>query len=241
MKHLKVFIGIVMLLVAASCTKSHTVDGGQVVFTVSNNQHLADMTKSNVSDFTALPSADDFTITITGSDYKWEGKISAWDPQSVLMAGDYKVTATYGDIEVEGFDKPFFAGTQSFKVVGGESASVSVPVSLGNTVVKISCSENFRNYYKDYTFTLTRDGSDIVTFVKDDTRAAFVDGYKLAIKGVLTGEVKTSVFTAEYSNLKEATAYTFNFDVNNVGGSSITISFNDTVETVELGDFELND
>jgi hypothetical protein len=31
------------------------------------------------------------------------------------------------------------------------------------------------------------------------------------------------------------------FDVTNVGGTSITITFNDNVETVELGDFELND
>ena len=38
-----------------------------------------------------------------------------------------------------------------------------------------------------------------------------------------------------------ATAYTFRFDVSNAGGTSITIEFNDTVETVELGDCELND
>ena len=48
-------------------------------------------------------------------------------------------------------------------------------------------------------------------------------------------------FSKEYSNLNEATAYTFHFDVNNVGGATITIKFNNTVEEIELGDYELND
>ena len=31
------------------------------------------------------------------------------------------------------------------------------------------------------------------------------------------------------------------FDAANVGGSAITVSFNDTVETIELGDVEINE
>ena len=41
--------------------------------------------------------------------------------------------------------------------------------------------------------------------------------------------------------LNEATAYTINFDVPAVGGSTITISFNNNVEEVDLGEFELNE
>ena len=95
--------------------------------------------------------------------------------------------------------------------------------------------------YPDYTFKLSRDGKDIAVFAKGETRAAFVDPWKFTLEGTLVGEMKTSTFSKEYSNLNEATAYTFHFDVTNVGGAAITITFNDTVETVELGDFELND
>ena len=112
---------------------------------------------------------------------------------------------------------------------------------MGNTVIKISCSDYFNRYYTDYTFKLTRDGAEIATFVKGETKAAFIDGYKIKVEGVLTGEVKTYNFSKEYTGLDEATAYTINFDAPNVGGSTITISFNETVETVELGDYELND
>jgi hypothetical protein len=190
-----------------------------------------------------LPAVGDFTITILdeSSSQFWAGKISEWDSSTPLPAGNYTVNASYGDIEDEGFDKPYFTGTQTFAVKGGETSSVSVPVALGNTIIKVSCSEYFKKYYSDYTFRLTRGTAEIATFVKDETKAAFVDGYKIKVEGVLQGELKTYSFEKEYTGLDEATAYTLNFDAPNVGGSTITISFNDTVETVELGDYELND
>ena len=61
------------------------------------------------------------------------------------------------------------------------------------------------------------------------------------MEGVLTSETKTQTFSAEYTNLHEATAYTLYFDASKVGGSTITITFNDSVEEVELGNVELND
>lgn len=243
MKHLKTIFGVLALIAAVSCTKSQTEGNGRVAFAVSSNDVVADMTKSNVSDYTALPAAGDFTITILdeSSSQFWAGKISEWDSSTPLPAGNYTVNASYGDIEDEGFDKPYFTGTQTFAVKGGETSSVSVPVALGNTIIKISCSEYFKKYYSDYTFKLTRGTAEIATFVKDETKAAFIDGYKIKVEGTLTGELKTYSFEKEYTGLDEATAYTINFDAPNVGGSTITISFNDTVDTVELGDYELND
>ena len=243
MKHLKTIFSGLALIAAISCTKSQTEGNGRVAFAVSSNDIVADMTKSNVSDYTALPAAGDFTITILdeSSSQFWSGKISEWDSSTPLPAGNYTVNASYGAIEDEGFDKPYFTGTQTFAVKGGETSSVSVPVALGNTIIKISCSEYFKKYYSDYTFKLTRGTAEIATFVKDETKGAFIDGYKIKVEGTLTGELKTYSFEKEYSGLDEATAYTLNFDAPNVGGSTITISFNDTVETVELGDYELND
>ena len=243
MKHLRTIFSVLALIAAVSCTKSQTEGNGRVAFAVSSNDVVADMTKSNVSDYTGLPAVGVFTITILdeSSSQVWAGKISEWDATTPLLAGNYTVNASYGDIEDEGFDKPYFTGSQTFAVKGGETSSVSVPVSLGNTIIRISCSDYFKKYYSDYTFRLTRGTAEIATFVKDETKAAFVDGYKIKVEGTLQGELKTYSFEKEYTGLDEATAYTINFDAPNVGGSTITISFNDTVEVVELGDYELND
>ena len=243
MKHLKTILGAVALTLALACTKNHEGDHGQVSFLVDGNFEIADQTRSKVSEFTALPSAGDFTITLTDASGTavWTGLISEWDVATLLPAGLYTVAATYGDIEDEGFDKPYFAGSAEFEVLGKQSTPVSINVSLANTVIMVSCTDSFKNYYKDYSFSLQRDGRTLASFDKDDTRGAFIDGYKVSIYGSITGSGKTQTFTKDYTGLNEATAYTIVFDASNVGAGAITISFNNTVETVELGDLELND
>lgn len=243
MKHLKTFVSVLALLAVVSCAKTPSAGSGQVSFKVSSNQQVADMTKSNVSDYAVNPSAEDFSIVVTGpEEYRWNGKITDWNPETILLEGEYSVTANYGDLEDEGFNKPFFTGTQDFTINGGETTEVSIPVKLGNTIVKIACSEYFQKYYTDYTFKLSRTGYEIATISKDETRAVFVDGYMVTLSGTLTSESKTYQFSKSYSDLSPATAYTFMLDVSNVGGSAITITFKDGYsETVDLGVHELND
>jgi hypothetical protein len=118
---------------------------------------------------------------------------------------------------------------------------VPVSVGLGNTVVLVRFTDSFKNDYKDYSFKLTRSGSTIASFAKGETKAAFVDGYRFTLEGTVQGPAKTQTFNKEYTSLNEATAYTFLFDVSNAGGATITVTFNDTVETISLGDVELND
>lgn len=243
MKKSRTIISFMILLAAFACTKNTAEESGQVTFSLSGDYEIADKTKSNVSQFTSLPSSDDFEVSIRNSSSSdvWSGKISEWASNTQLKAGNYSVTATYGSLEEEGFDKPFFTGSSEFAVTGGNTSDVHINVSLGNTLVLVRCTDNFKKYYKDYTFTLKRDGADIVTFVKDETKAAFIDGYKFTLEGTLVSETKTQSFSKEYTSLDEATAYTILFDASNVGGAAITVTFNDTVETVVLGDIELND
>lgn len=232
------------ILAAVSCNRIQQAGEGLVSFSVSSVDNVADVTRSNVSDYTSLPGKDAFSIKVTDASAQtvFEGKIVDWVPEeNTLKAGEYSVSAEFGSVEDEGFDKPYFIGNQTFTVNGGETSEVSVPVALGNTIVKVACTDGFRRYYKNWSFKLSRGGADIVSFAKDETKAAFVDGYRFTLSGVMEAETKTYTFSKEYSSLEPATAYTFIFDVTNAGGAAITISFNNSVETVELGDIELND
>ena len=242
MKHLKAIMTMLMILATVSCSKNQTAGSGQVTFDVSQDVEIADLTRSNVSEFTTLPSVENFTISITGNDYSWNGLISAWDESTKLLAGDYTVEASYGSLEDEGFDKPYFVGSTTFTVIGGQPVEVSIPVKLGNTVVRLEFTESFRNYYKDYSFKLSRGSTEIALFPKNETKAAFIDGYRVTLSGTYSSELKDYSFSKEYTNLKEATAYKFVFNVNNVGGATLSITFKEGyTETVELGDYELND
>ncbi len=243
MKSLKTMIFASLLLGVLSCTKNQDAGSGHVNFEIKGNLDLVDVTKSNVSDYTQLPSAEDFNISVLDatSASVFTGKISEWNPETVLLAGNYTVTAEYGSLEEEGFDKPYFAGTASFAIAGDQTTAVKIPVALANTVVKVACTDNFKNYYSDYTFSVGRENSTIATFAKGEIKAAFVDGYKLTLKGEIQSYSGKKTFEKEYTNLDEATAYTFLFDASNVGGSQITVSFNNTVETIDLGDIEINE
>ena len=243
MKHLKTILSVLALVLAVSCTKSQVEGNGHVSFALSSDLEIADQTKSSVSQFTALPASGDFVLTITDATNAivWTGKLSEWDSATLLPVGNYEVSATYGALENEGFDKPYFTGSASFTIVDEQTTKASVTVRLANTVILVSCTDSFKKYYQDYSFNLVRNGQTIVSFAKDETRAAFIDGYRISLEGTVTGPAKTQTFTKEYSNLKTATAYTIVFDASNVGGATITISFNNNVETINLGDIELND
>lgn len=244
MKKLNLIMGLAVLATAVSCVKSDADSEGYVSFLISADQYLPDVTKSNVSDYTELPQPDDFVLSVANASGAsvWSGKSSDWAPETKLQVGEYTVKAVYGDIEDEGFDKPCFEGTKTFTVKAKETSQVDISASLINTVIKISCTDNLKNYYKDYTFKLERNNSDIVTFEKGEERAAFVDGYKLTVTGTLTTEAGSEkTFSHDYTGLASATAYNMIFDIAGVGNGTLTISFNNTVETVELGDVELND
>lgn len=245
MRNLTKITMLFILAALVSCAKKESASTGMVDFTVFADQSLADVTKSNVSDYTTLPTVENFTVVVKNSSDEelWKVKASEWNPSTQIPVGNYTVTASYGDLANEGFDKPCFIGTESFVVLGNETTDVSVPVSLANAVILVRCTDNFKNYYPEYSFSLMRMSSKIVDFVQGETRGAFIDPYRFHFEGTVkteTGAVKTFA-TQEYRSLDSATAYTVIFDVNKIGGGSVTVSFNDNLETVELADVELND
>jgi len=237
---------IAMTVLAAACNKNQ--DGmteGSISFTVASCEDVIEVTKSNVSDYTSLPAASAFTLNIVDKDgaQVWKGLLSEWDSASQpLSVGNYSVSASYSEEGVEGFDKPYFTGNANFGIVGGQTTNVSIPVALANSLVKVDCTDAFKNYFPEYSFTVVTGTGTSISFPMDETRAAFVDAFKFTISGTVKNQAGKSVnFSKEYTNLEAATCYTVLFDADNTAGLKITITFNDTVETVSVGDVELND
>lgn len=248
MKFYRNLICAAALLATVSCSVKISGEGsadtGFVSFGVDNDGDIALVTKSSLSDFTTLPSASDFAIVVKNSDAQtvYEGTVKNWDSSKPLQTGNYNVTATYGEEGAEGFDKPYFTGNTNFAVNGGQTTSVSVPASLGNSLVKIECSESFKNYFTDYSFTLKTGSGTEISFPKDETRAAFIDAYKFSVSGTFTNQGGTKYpFTKDYNSIEANTCYTIRFDASNIGGLKVTVTFDDTVTTVDCGDLELNE
>lgn len=247
MKLIKASILLLALGAAAGCKKTEApaADTGSITFAVAAQQEVADVTRSQISDITALPAAADFTLTITDAQKKtvWSGTIAQMTEPYTIAAGEYTATAQYGSVSDEGFDKPCFTGSVPFTINGGDSKQIAIPVSLANAIVKVSCTEMFRNYFSDYSFKITTAAGTQIDFPKSETRGAFIDAYKFTIDGTLKNQGGTAQsFNKTYdTGINPATCYTVTFDASSVGGTSITVTFNDTTETIDLGDIELND
>ena len=247
MKLIKASILLLALGAAAGCKKAEApaADTGSITFAVAAQQEITDVTRSQISDITDLPAAADFTLTITDAQQKtvWSGTIAQMTGPYTLATGEYTATAQYGATTDEGFDKPCFTGSMPFTINGGDSKQITIPVSLANAIVKVSCTDMFRNYFSDYSFKITTAAGTQIDFPKSETRGAFIDAYKFTIDGTLTNQGGTAQsFSKTYdTGINPATCYTVTFDASSVGGTSVTVTFNDTTETIDLGDIELND
>lgn len=237
MKTLKSFSLALALLSLVACTKTGE---GRLRLLVAP-QDISVETRGNVGDYTTIPQAADFDIAIKGPSFQWNGKLGSWDTATKLKVGNYTVSAACGTEGEEGFDKPFFSGSANFAIEGEGNTDVNIPVSLQNCIVRISTTENFRKYYPEAQFTITTPDSEF-SYPSTETRGIFIEAARFSLSGSLKKQDGSTANFAErtFNSLKPATCYTVAIDVANAGGFSITITFNDSTETVEFEE-ELND
>jgi len=238
-------LAIAMAAIPLLCSCSDKEEGeGRVSFVLLSDEALTDITRSQVSDYTTIPSVNDFTIVVTDSKENeiYNGPVGSYPTSKALNAGNYSVKATYGSVTDEGFDKPCFVGSQDFTITGGSTNEVSISVKLANAIVKVECTEMFKEYFTDYSFTLKTGNGTSISYPKTETRAAFIDAYTLSVEGTLVNQGgKPQTFSKNYtSSLSAATCYTLKFDASNVGKTSITITFDNSTDDVDLGSIELN-
>lgn len=237
-------LALCALACTLSCTQRTRPDEGRVRFVVRPGQTITDVTRSQLSDYASLPDASSFDLEIRDSysDKVWSGKVSEWTGEITFPIGTYTVAANYGSTSVEGFGTPCLRGTGSFTVASAGEQDVEIGVSTANSLVRISCTEAFRNYFPERSFVVRTGAKTEIPFPSTETRAAFIDPYKFSVSGSLTtqGGKAYSLQTEEFTGLKPATCYTVVMDVANVGGVSVSVSFNDTVQNIQL-EVELND
>ena len=242
---MKIASAVTVPLMALSCSKQIGGQDAFVSFAVSTDDIVAEVTKSNVSDYADMPSPEDFRLLVTDSQGSsvYSGLLKDYDQTTPLKAGAYSVTASYGSSSDEGFGKPYFSGSADFSVAKGESRDVAVRAKLANAIVKLAFTDTFKAYYPDWNFELKTGGGATVSFPKSETRAVFIDAYKFTISGTLTNQGgKTQTFSKAYDKAIDAgKCYTLKFDVSNVGGSSLSVTFDDSVEDVDLADVDLNE
>ncbi len=194
------------------------------------------------------PSVNDFALTIYKGTEEWRtfDRFSLVPEEISMPIGKFTVKATYGQIYNEGFNAPYFVGSEDVEIKDDDDKSVSVTCTLGNAKVRINYTDAFKMYFKDYSTEVNSQGNSPITFAKNETRAAYFKPGSVDININVT-KAQGSTAAAKIFGKTITTAARHEYDVTldvDAGSNQLMINFNDSVSeesrTVDVSDEALN-
>lgn len=233
-------------LCLASCGDDQDVPGngsGTIAPQVSVDHQIVQAAKKRSA---ATVDVEQLTIALTSADGSYSeswASPSAFPADRKFRTGDYTLTATYGSIDDEGFEKPCFSGSTQFKVLDQQTATPSVTATLANTMVSVSYTDAFRKYMSDWSANVQADGGAYIAVAKDELRPAYIRPGNTKVNVSFTKPNGQSA-TLQVLNFKGEARhhYTVTVDINNgqVGDAVMTVTFDDSTVS-ESVDIELSD
>lgn len=220
---------------------------GKLSLRLATDTSVESTTTRAATDEEALPNTKNFSIAVLQNNnvqLSWD-KYADFKDGTEMPAGSYTLKATYGNIETQGFDAPYYEGMEDFSIKKNESTDVSVTCYLANVKITTEYTDLFKKYFTDYTVNVRPAGSTDISFGKSETRAAYVKPGKISV--YLTGNKqqgeKVTFEAATIDDAKARQHYRLKFDVK-AGGTELKISFTDETErvpvTIDISDDALN-
>lgn len=194
----------------------------------------------------SAPDAADFAIELKNLDtdqtFTWQS-LADFNAEDGFDVGSYTLTAFYGNVNECGFDKPCFIGETNVNVLEGRESSVEVTAQLANVMLSIDYTDNFRNYFRDYSVTAHTAGHANVVFGRTETRAGFLTAGDVTLQLSITNPSgkSTTITPAQFPALARH-HYHVTFDVNAdpTGSMELTVVFDDNLEQQDVK-FSLSD
>ena len=176
------------------------------------------------ADEETLPDINDFSIAVLQNNnvqLTWN-RYADFTDGTEIAAGNYTLKATYGNIETQGFEAPYYEGAKEFSIKKNESTNISVICYLANVKVTTEYTELFKKYFTDYTVNIRPAGSTDISFDKNETRAAYVKPGKISIylSGSKQQGNKVTFEAATIENAKARQHYRLKFDVHKARGET---------------------
>ncbi len=195
------------------------------------------------------PDVADFSIKMYNLDTEqvqtWRTleEFNTYSQEQGFDVGSYTLTAYYGNINDCGFYKPFFEGKTDINVLEGRETSVDVTAQLANVMLSVDYTDNFRNYFRDFSVTAHTDGHANVVFGRSETRAGFLTPGDVTLQLTMTNPSGKSVtITPAQFPAVARHHYHVTFDVNAdpMGGTTLEIVFDDSLTSQNVT-FNLSD
>lgn len=239
-------------LVLAACSAEEspmTAGAGRINPLVELNSDI--ITTVSKSRSASAPTVDDLKLSLKSADgsyYKTWPSVAQFPTDEAFKIGKYTLEASFGSINVEGFEKPYYYGSTEFTVNEGRTTDVSLTATLANTMVSIQYTEAFKKYFTSYSAELHSEGGTYISYAADETRPAYLRPGKVTVSLDITKPNGTSatIQPATIDNAEARHHYRLTLDVNGgeVGDAVLSISFDDALEqetvTINLSDELMN-
>lgn len=194
-----------------------------------------------------IPHESEFKLHLSktdGSGSKEFSSLAEFENEESFPVGEYYLKAYYGDITKEGFEKPYFLGTELVQVQPATVSDVSVTTRLNNSMVRLTFSDEFKSEYPSYSAALSTVGSPFY-IAQNENRVAYVQPGTVNINLTLTNAAgKTVTFNPASFVAEPQHRYNVNFSLepgsSPDGALTLKILFDDNVES-EIVEVVLSD
>ncbi len=242
----RIFLYGVTMLLLVSCANEDSREAsgyGSINVRISADYEVVPATRSTSesTSTTENPDVSEFTLKLVSSDGSFSrawNSLAEFDPTTKIPIGTYTMSAFYGDLNDEGFSKPFYLGESDVAVRDRENSPVEILCTLANVKVTVEYSDAFKNYFADYATTIHSEGGNYIKFERNETRAAYVKPGKITIQTYLKKQngIESTFEPAAITNATARQHYRIKLDIadNSAGEAQLTISFDESTETVPI-------
>lgn len=156
---------------------SGSSEAGAIKLNLSTDGRVMRQTRADDSLSPVVPDGSVFAVNLSKSDGSYSknwSSVEAFNREKSFPIGDYTVTASYGSLDVEGFENPCYIGSNQVHVSPGATSSTNITATLANAMVSIRYTDEFRANFKAYSAAVQTAGNDMVVFAQSETRPAYV-------------------------------------------------------------------
>lgn len=188
----------------------------------------------------------DLSLRLTSADGSFSktwAKLADFDTDERFNVGDYTLEAFYGSGEdSEGFEKPWFQGSQTLTVRENEVTPVSLTVELANAMVSLEYSEAFKNYMSSYSAEIHAAAGTVIPYTATETRPAYVTAglTEVYVDFVKPNGKGAKLLSASFTAAPR-THYHVTFDLSQETGDAVLKVIYDDMLTQEDVEIDLSD
>lgn len=153
-------------------------EGGIVLSLESDGQIVRRGTRADDTTCPIVPDGNAFGISLSNTDKTYSKtwkSLEAFNAEKGFPIGDYKIEAVYGDLNHEGFELPYYKGTNDVHVAPGSTTDVKVVATLANAMVSVRYTDAFTSNFPHYSTSVQTPGHEWLVFAQGENRPGFID------------------------------------------------------------------